>query len=91
MIRLKRDLLALHLSPRTAARIQPVIELRTATTEGDQLSGGTLQARLWYEEGVNGRNDLGARLGPTATAFIGVTTRGVRASHTHTHTHTHTH
>ena len=35
-------MLASHLSPRTAARIQPVIELRTAATGGDRLSGGTL-------------------------------------------------
>jgi hypothetical protein len=27
------------------------------------------------------RIDLGARLGPALTAYIGVTTRGVRASH----------
>ena len=34
-----------------------------------------------HEEGVSGRIDLGARLGPALTACIGVTTRGVRASH----------
>ena len=32
-----------------------------------------------HEEGVSGRIDLGARLGPALTACIGVTTRGVRA------------
>jgi hypothetical protein len=32
-------------------------------------------------EGVSNRIDLGARLGPALTACIGVTTRGVRASH----------
>jgi hypothetical protein len=39
------------------------------------------QARLRHEEGASGRIDLGARLGPEMTACIGVTTRGVRASH----------
>jgi hypothetical protein len=34
-----------------------------------------------HEEGVSGRIDLGARLGPALTACIGVTTRGVWASH----------
>ena len=34
-----------------------------------------------HELGVSGRIDLGARLGPALTACIGVTTRGVRASH----------
>jgi len=38
---------SLHISPRIAARIQPVIELRTATTEDDRLSGGTLQVQMW--------------------------------------------
>ena len=33
------------------------------------------------EEGAGGRIDLGARLGPVLTACIGVTTRGVQASH----------
>ena len=36
-----------------------------------------------YEEGVSGRIDLGARLGPALTGRIGVATRGVLASHTH--------
>jgi hypothetical protein len=36
---------------------------------------------LRHELGVSGRIDLGARLGPALTACIGVTTRGVRASH----------
>ena len=32
---------------------------------------------------MSGRIDLGARLGPALTAYIGATSRGVRASHTH--------
>ena len=36
-----------------------------------------------HEDGVSGRIDLGARLGPALTACIGVTTRGVRAAHTY--------
>ncbi|MGD0875156.1 MAG: hypothetical protein ABSA14_09220, partial [Acidimicrobiales bacterium] len=39
------------------------------------------EARLKYEEGVSSRIDLGARLGPALTACIGVTARGVWASH----------
>jgi hypothetical protein len=34
-----------------------------------------------HEDGVSGRIDLGARLGPALTACTGVTARGVRASH----------
>jgi hypothetical protein len=34
-----------------------------------------------HEEGVSCRIDLGAVLGPALTAYIGVTARGVRASH----------
>jgi hypothetical protein len=33
-----------------------------------------------HEQGVSGKIDLGARLGPALTACIGVTTRGVRAA-----------
>jgi hypothetical protein len=36
---------------------------------------------LRHEVGVSGRIDLGACLGPALTACIGVTSRGVRASH----------
>jgi hypothetical protein len=39
------------------------------------------EARLRHWKGVSGRIDLGARLGPALTACIGVTARGVRASH----------
>jgi len=34
-----------------------------------------------HKEGVRGRIDLGARLGPALTAYIGLTTRGVPAAH----------
>jgi hypothetical protein len=37
---------SLHFPPRTSARIQPVIEVSTMATEGDRLSGGTLQEEM---------------------------------------------
>ena len=48
-----------------------------------RLEGRPLAAReaRWLERGASGKIDLGARLGPVLTACIGVTTRGVRASH----------